>query len=164
MTDQEQDQDQAVAARQRWMRVLARTPAPELERVFEEAVGRILDQGGSAPGYEFLRRPETGLVMVRGRMDATGRRFNLGEMTMTRCAVQVNGLAGFGYVAGRRPRHAELAALFDGLLQDEKQRDGLLKAVVGPLETRARTRQERDVAKTAATKVEFFTMVRGDDE
>ncbi len=150
--------DGRTTARRHWMGVLSKAAAEDLA-LLEQAWNALFPR----PEVRTLRPPETGLVMVQARTGGRGRRFNLGEMTMTRCAVQVNGLAGFGYVAGRRPRHAELAALFDGLFQHEDQRDGLMNAVVGPLEARARTRQKRDVAKTAATKVEFFTMVRGED-
>ena len=42
------------------------------------------------PDYVALRAPETGLVMVRGRIGGTGAPFNVGEMTVTRCSVPVN--------------------------------------------------------------------------
>ena len=44
----------------------------------------------------------------------TGTRFNLGEMTLTRCAVSLeNGVVGIAYVQGRSLRHAEQAAVAD---------------------------------------------------
>ncbi len=151
-----QDGDGPVAARQRWMRVLARTPAPELERALRRC--------GGAPDYEFLRRPETGLVMVRGRMDAVGRRFNLGEMTMTRCAVRTaDGRTGFAFVAGREPRRAELAAVLDAVLQDEARAPALAERVVAPLEAARQRLRAQQRVETSATRVEFFTMVRGED-
>ena len=147
-----------VAARRRWMAVLARTPARQLE----QALAR--DLVGPLPGLHWLRPPETGLVMVRGRMDGVGRRFNLGEMTMTRCAVRTDdGHTGFAFVAGRDARQAELAALLDALLQDEARRAKLMETVVEPL-ARAQEEQRREARrKTRATKVDFFTMVRGED-
>ena len=66
-----------------------------------------------------MRGPETGLVMVRGRAGGSGSPFNLGEMTVTRCTVQLgSGTAGHAYIAGRDERQAELAAVADALLQD----------------------------------------------
>ncbi len=110
-----------------------------------------------------LRQPETGLVMARGRAGGTGQRFNLGEITVTRCAVQsAEGHVGYGYVAGRDKRRAELVASFDALLQAPVRRQELLQRVVEPL---ARTQAEAKTAqarKAAATRVEFFTMVRGE--
>ncbi len=67
------------SARQRWMSVLAKASPADLE-----ARWRSL---GEALSWACLRRPETGMVMVRGRAGGTGQRFNLGEMTVTRCAV-----------------------------------------------------------------------------
>lgn len=96
--------------------MLAKAKRTELE----DAVGTL----PAIPSYRFLRQPEAGLVMVRGRIGGTGGPFNLGEMTVTRCAVQLDGggAPGIGYVAGRDSRHAELAALLDALLQ---RRNGL---------------------------------------
>ena len=82
------------AARRRWMSLLAKAPAARL--------GALLDGLGELPRHRLLRRPETGLVMVRGRMGGTGGAFNLGEMTVTRCTVQLDsGTVGHGYVGGR---------------------------------------------------------------
>jgi alpha-D-ribose 1-methylphosphonate 5-triphosphate synthase subunit PhnG len=118
------------------------------------------------PAYRWLRRAETGLVMLRGRTGGTGQPFNLGEMTMTRAAVLLEGarpLTGFGYVAGRAPRHAELAALFDALLQDEARRPALMEELIGPLEESALNARAVRAAEVAPTRVDFTTMVRGDD-
>ena len=110
----------------------------------------------------FLRAPEIGLAMVQARMGGTGRPFNLGEMTITRCTVRTwQGRAGHAYVLGRCPRHAELAAVFDALLQDDSCRDTLLEVLIRPLQEQEEQRRHCLGLKTAATKVEFFTMVRG---
>lgn len=142
--------------RQGWMGVLAAAQAGDLESAWERVRPR--------PDYGFLRPPQTGLVMVRGRMGGDGRPFNLGEMTMTRCVVRLEGgPTGFGYVAGRDARKAELAAVFDALLQDPGLRDGLLETVVAPLADAREARRARARAEAAPTRVEFFTMVRGED-
>ena len=101
--------------------------------------------------------------MVQARMGGTGRPFNLGEMTITRCTVRTGqGRAGHAYVPGRRLRHAELAAVFDALLQDGSCRGTLLETLIRPLqEARGATSPHCLGLKTAATKVDFFTMVRG---
>jgi alpha-D-ribose 1-methylphosphonate 5-triphosphate synthase subunit PhnG len=116
------------------------------------------------PAYTCLRGPEVGLVMVRARAGGTGLRFNVGETTVTRCCVQIAGGAlGHAWVRGRQPRHAELAAALDAMLQDPAQQPGLERAVIEPLE-RAREECRRGIReRAAATRVEFFTMVRGDD-
>ena len=142
--------------RRDWMGVLAKARPAEIET----AVAALADR----PDYAFLRRPEIGMVMVRGRAGGTGERFNLGEMTVTRCAVQVaDGAVGYGYVAGRDTRHAELAALVDGLMQDDGRRDGVLAAVIEPLRAAQAERRQGAARKAAATRVDFFTMVRGEN-
>jgi alpha-D-ribose 1-methylphosphonate 5-triphosphate synthase subunit PhnG len=116
------------------------------------------------PRYTLLRRPEVGLVMVRGRAGGTGTRFNLGEMTVTRCTVQLeDGTLGHAWVGGRDERHAELAAALDALLQDPARTAALHAGVVEPLVRAQDDRRRAAAARAAASRVEFFTMVRGED-
>src|SRR5262249_2358538 len=120
------------------------------------------------PRYRTLRPSETGLVMVRGRIGGTGQPFNLGEMTMTRAAVQLVDATGavthtgFGHVAGCSAKQAELVALFDALLQDPDRHDELISGVVEVLAARQAAAKDAYAEKLAATKVDFFTMVRGE--
>jgi alpha-D-ribose 1-methylphosphonate 5-triphosphate synthase subunit PhnG len=139
--------------RRRWLAVLARAATDQLEACWADA-GEPLT---------LLRQPETGLVMARGRAGGTGQRFNLGEITVTRCAVQsAEGHIGHGYVAGRDRRKAELVASFDALLQAESRRAALLKQVVEPLAAAQAEARAATARKAAATRVEFFTLVRGE--
>ena len=146
----------ATAARQAWMGLLAKAAPADLESAWDALEPK--------PAWRWLRKPETGLVMVRGRAGGSGQAFNLGEMTVTRCVlVTEEGVTGHAHVAGRNARHAELAAAFDALLQDETRRADLDDSLLAPL-TRKRSEAERRRAEeAAATKVEFFTMVRGED-
>lgn len=136
------------------MSILAKARIEELEQAWAG-----LD---APPNYAMLRRPETGLVMVRGRAGGVGSQFNLGEMTVTRCAVRLqDGRVGHAYVAGRDGRRSELAAVFDALLQDAAARPTLERTVVGPLADGHARRKGEIEAKAAATRVDFFTMTRG---
>ncbi len=149
--------DPAQAARQRWMSVLVKAKLSELESAWEDLAEK--------PAYDWLRQPEVGMVMVRARTGGTGGRFNLGQMTVTRCALRLaSGEAGMGYIQGRSKRHAELAALFDALLQDAGRRAELEVRVIGPLEAAHAGRRAARSRKANATKVNFFTMVRGENE
>lgn len=141
--------------RQHWMNVCAKSGLGELEKAWE-----ALSQ---QPRYKFLRQPETGTILVRGRAGGTGQRFNLGEMTVTRCVVQLdNGVDGYSYVAGMDHRHAELAAVFDALLQAAKPRDELWAIIIEPLEAKLAQLEHAESSETASTRVEFLTMVRGE--
>ena len=144
-----------IALRQRWMRALALAPVDRLEAAWAALP--------NPPTWSHLRRPEIGMTMVRGRAGGVGQRFNLGEMTMARCAVRLaDGRVGFGHVAGRDRRHAELAALFDALLQDPATQAGLIARVIAPIEAAIEAGRQDTREKAAATKVQFFTMVRGE--
>ncbi|MBL0714859.1 MAG: phosphonate C-P lyase system protein PhnG [Desulfosarcina sp.] len=144
-----------VKDRQRWMAVLAKTPVRRLEKEWLRMELK--------PEYDFLRRPETGAVMVQGRVGGTGQGFNLGEMTVTRCTVKSGeGSTGSAYVMGRSHRHAELAALFDSLLQVKGRHVELMEQVISPLAAELKAVKDMHSRKAAATKVDFFTMVRGE--
>ena len=150
------------AARRAWMAVLAKAGADEIQSLWEAVEPK--------PEYTFLRRPEPGLMMVQARAGGTGSRFNAGEMTVTRCAVHCpvgdgpRGVTGFAWIAGRNRRHAELAAVFDALLQMPERRTAIDGAVIAPLRAAQAARRADSARKAAATRVDFFTMVRGEDE
>src|SRR5262249_27118219 len=113
--------------RRRWMSLLALAPTEGLEAGWRQLA--------EPPPYRVVRGPEVGLVMVRGRAGGTGSRFNLGEMTVTRCTVEVeDGAVGHGYVGGRDRRHAELAAVFDAMLQDDSWRPAVEEQVIARVE------------------------------
>jgi alpha-D-ribose 1-methylphosphonate 5-triphosphate synthase subunit PhnG len=85
-------------------------------------------------------------------------------MTVARCTVELpSGAIGHAYVGGRSLRHAELAAVFDALLQDPASRPALELRLVGPIEAAQRDRRIAAQARSAPTRVEFFTLVRGED-
>lgn len=114
---------------------------------------------------ELIREPETGLIMLRGRMGGTGSAFNVGEATVTRCAVKThNGIEGHSYVMGRNLQHARLAAICDALLQDEKMAEKIGRLVLQPLQKILIERRNIASRKAEATKVDFFTLVRGEND
>ncbi|MFY0620692.1 MAG: phosphonate C-P lyase system protein PhnG [Pelagimonas sp.] len=142
-------------ARKDWMSLLAKAPAGVLAELWQGME--------DAPEFTHLRAPEIGAAMVRGRMGGTGAPFNLGEMTVTRCSLQLGcGTVGHGYVQGRDKAHAERAALVDALMQTEAatQTDMTL---LQPLRAKMASARTARAAKAAATKVDFFTMARGED-
>jgi alpha-D-ribose 1-methylphosphonate 5-triphosphate synthase subunit PhnG len=136
------------------MSLLASAKPARLEALFPRA---------RFPQFVYLRKPETGLVMLRGRVGGTGSPFNMGETTVTRCAIRLaNGTVGHGYVMGRSHGHALGAAICDALLQSPD--NDLAETVLAPL-AQERAERERELAlKNAAAKVDFFTLVRGEDE
>jgi len=146
--------DALLARRQQWMKVLAGAGSRLTE--YSDDLRRT--------EHRFIRPAEVGMVMVRGRTGACGTPFNLGEMTVTRCVVQlVDGRHGHGYVAGRSTLHAELAALADAHLQGDRH-GHWMTSLIEPLQREQEARRAAKEAASAATKVEFVTMVRGEDE
>lgn len=137
--------------RRRWLGVLAKARVEEVEAAFAALA--------EPPGWRRLRAPESGLALVRGRISGDGAPFNFGEMTMTRCAVTLDGggSPGFCWVAGRSTRHAELAAVFDGLLQ---RGDAEAAAQIEALAAAQAARRRVTIGAAAPTRVEFFTMTR----
>ncbi|MDD2926854.1 phosphonate C-P lyase system protein PhnG [Rhodoferax sp.] len=142
-------------ARPAWLAVLARATLTELENMHLTV--------GELPELQRVRPAEIGMVMLRGRVGGTGNPFNLGEASVVRCAVRLGqGPLGVAYALGRDKRRAELAALFDALLQDPQHHDTLQRELIAPLaRLQARARAQRQHA-VAGSKVEFFTFVRGE--
>ncbi|HEY9096015.1 MAG TPA: phosphonate C-P lyase system protein PhnG [Hydrogenophaga sp.] len=141
--------------RPEWMALLARAPTPLLEAALAKH---------PAGPRQWLRRPETGLYMVQGRAGGTGERFNLGEMTVTRCALRAaaheGAPVGVAYVRGRSHRQAELAALADALLQDPQSHAALDRDLLTPLRQHLAQAQADRLVRAQSTKVDFFTVAR----
>ncbi len=137
-----------------WMGVLARAPVPRLAALFPEI-----------PAHSLLRAPEVGAIMVRGRIGGVGQPFNLGEMTITRCTLSLAtaGAVGHAWVQGRDRSHALRAAAVDALMQTD-QATAIEAAVLAPLAAEEAARKSLRASKAAATKVEFFTLQRGEDQ
>src|ERR1700681_417144 len=117
----------------------------------------------AVPVYENLREPENGLVMVRGRIGGDGAPFNLGEATVSRAAVRLaTGEVGFGYTLGRDRQKARMIALCDALVQSNDFADVVEANVLVPLRAATISERSRKSAETAATRVDFYTLVRGE--
>lgn len=139
--------------RRAWLSILAKAPTKDVLAAWDSLAAR--------PAYSVLRAPEIGMVLVRGRMGGSGDAFNLGEMTVTRAAVRLeSGVTGVGYVSGRDRRHAEIAAVIDAMMQSQDLRPTVEGAVIARLSRGQQERRDTAARKAAATKVDFFTMVR----
>jgi alpha-D-ribose 1-methylphosphonate 5-triphosphate synthase subunit PhnG len=146
--------------RQQWLRTLACSTEGELSTALADSEVASAVAASVVVASVELRKPEVGLVMVTGRVGGSGEPFGLGEMTITRCVVQVGDAMGVGYVRGRAPQHAQNIALADAMLQGDLH-DEILARVVEPLAQRQVERAALRAADVAGTQVQFLTMVRG---
>lgn len=150
------DEAEAVKGRRTALRVLAAARLDELTAA--------LDALPDLPAFETVRPPESGLVMARGRIGGGGAPFNLGEVTVTRAAVRIaSGEVGFGHVLGRDTERALLVAKLDALWQNRRYRAAIEASVIAPASRRIAAEDAETRRKTAATRVNFFTLVRGED-
>src|ERR1700731_3810771 len=148
------DQGGKQARRKAAMTVLADADAAQIARHLDAM---------ALPPYENLREPENGLVMVRGRIGGDGAPFNLGEATVSRAAVRLaTGEVGFGYTLGRDRQKARMIALCDALVQSNEFADAVETEVLAPLRAALTSMQNQKAAETAATRVDFYTLVRGE--
>lgn len=157
MTPESDALDPVTAARSDWMGVLARSNPKSLA---ERMAGL-----GAAPAFDWLRKPEFGAVMTRGRAGGTGRMFSLGEMTVTRCALRLRDrpeIIGHAYVQGRAAAKAEQAAVADAMLQTPDLAEAVMAEVVEPLRAEEAARHLKLRRKAGSSKVDFFTMVRAE--
>lgn len=139
-----------------WMSALAKASPPDVAGIYQDMK--------NISSYEFLRRPEIGLVMTRARIGGDGAPFNLGETTVTRCSVRLeSSVIGHAYIRGRNPAQAEHAAYLDGLMQNPDSR-ALVEPRIKWLLRLSREAEDARMQKIDATRVDFFTVVRGEDE
>ncbi|MDE8602158.1 phosphonate C-P lyase system protein PhnG [Marinomonas sp. RSW2] len=142
--------------RQHWMSVMAKSNSDSLIKLSNV----YMDQ----QDFENIRPAEVGLTQIRGRMGGTGSQFNVGDMTITRCVVQsAKGHYGHSYIAGRDKNHALRAAQLDAMLQDPTHQHSLMENIIQPLAHTLATQQAQKANNVAQTKVNFFTLVRGED-
>ncbi|MBA90591.1 MAG: phosphonate C-P lyase system protein PhnG [Phyllobacteriaceae bacterium] len=143
-------------ARRARMGLLARSSARQLVELWVKL--------GEEPEHSLLRGPETGSITLRGRMGGGGAPFNLGEATVTRAAVGLaDGTVGHAMVLGRDLEKARIAALVDALCQDERELERIEGGLLTPLRVAEADCERVRREQTAATKVDFFTVVRGED-
>lgn len=149
--------DPVLARRRSVMAILAQAQTQDIVQGLAQAAADV----------EFTepRPAEIGLVMLRGRIGGGGAPFNIGEATVTRAAVRLaSGETGFGYVLGRDHEKARLVALCDALWQIDARRQPIEEHVLAPLRQRQQEQRAMARAQTAATRVDFFTLVRGEDQ
>lgn len=148
----------AIAQRKEWLSVLSRASEQEL------LVG--FDRLGGIPEAHDVKPAVVGSVMIEARAGGSGQRFNAIEATVTRCVVQVDQRLGVSYALGRDTSRARLSAIADALLQgvqnDKAAFEAMKSVLVAPVAYRIESKRREKSRKAAATKVEFFTMVRGE--
>ncbi|HHY3012330.1 phosphonate C-P lyase system protein PhnG [Enterobacter ludwigii] len=144
------------STRQRWMGVLAHSrPAALSDRM--QALNMT-------PEYDLIRAPEIGLVQIQARMGGTGERFFAGDATLTRAVIRLNsGTLGYSYVLGRDKPHAERCAVIDALLQEQPHFQTLMETLIAPLEADRAALIAARQAQINTSRVDFFTLVRGDN-
>lgn len=142
--------------RKRTCDLLARAALSELERFWSGLERK--------PEIEVLRGPETGLVMVRGRIGGGGALFNLGEVTVSRASVRLDcGAVGHAQALGTDKRKAKLAAAIEALWQRPDMQTVIEESLLSAIEQRLAAEDRERSEETSATRVDFFTMVRGED-
>src|SRR5690606_31638857 len=126
------------------MRLMAQLSAASLSAIWESA-------GISAEATD-LRRPETGLVTLRGRIGGDGQPFNLGEATVTRAAIRLcNGEVGHSYVLGRDMEKARLCAIIDAAWKNPGTRSAVRDAVIARIRWQVEQADKTTRAEVAAT-------------
>jgi alpha-D-ribose 1-methylphosphonate 5-triphosphate synthase subunit PhnG len=145
-----------IEKRKSWMSLLATSSQSDLLNLWEQKKIKV--------NYVWLRTPEIGSIMAQGRMGVTGDKFNIGEVTITRCSLKLNcGTIGHSYVQGRSKKKAEISALCDALMQTKMSKE-INKNIIIPLEKIKKNNKDKILSKAEATKVDFFTLVRGESD
>ncbi|WP_188410439.1 phosphonate C-P lyase system protein PhnG [Agaricicola taiwanensis] len=149
--------EQQTADRRRALEAMAAMPAARLA----ERYARLAEV---APASLPVRGPEIGAVMVRGRAGGGGAAFNLGEASVTRATVKLaGGEIGHAVVLGRDGEKARMVAHLDALRQLPEWVQRIDDEIVIPARQLQNDAECRLAEETEATRVNFFTLVRGED-
>ena len=147
---------QAEQGRKTLLSVLAKSKLNDIKTYWQDTLEN--------QSYQTIRPPQTGMVMAVARAGSSGEPFNLGEVSVTRCAIRLDsGETGVGYVTGSNKDHALHIAVIDALAQVKDQQQPLQCEVIKPLQEKLQRLKMQQQEKADATKVDFFTMVRGED-
>lgn len=147
---------ESLTQRQQWLAVLAHSSASALAEHWQAL--------HLAPRFSLIRPAEIGLTRLMARMGASGKRFVMGDATVTRAVVRLeDGTLGYSYVLGRDKAHAERCALIDALLQQPQTHALLTEKVITPLAALREEQRQLRAREIASSKVDFFTLVRGDN-
>ncbi|RVK89399.1 phosphonate C-P lyase system protein PhnG [Sinorhizobium meliloti] len=139
--------------RDTWLSVLA-TASPTLLSNCWEALP-------VKPDFTWIREPQFETVMLRARADGEGGCFNLGEMTVTRCSVQLEDrTVGIGCIGGRDKRHAAIAAVVDAMMLDGSWLESARNIVLSAQEA-DRISQSEVATKVRETEVSFSMSIAG---
>lgn len=143
--------------RKRALDILAATPADMLFTSYAQ-LEHALPQSVAVCG------PEIGAVMVRGRAGGGGAPFNLGEASVTRATIKLEtGQIGHSVILGRDKRKAHIVAHLDALRQLPDWAERIDDAFVRPALDLMDELKLRRAEETEATRVDFFTVARGED-
>ena len=74
----------------------------------------------------------------------------------------IENLRAFGYTLGRDRHKAKLIALCDAMVQSDEFAAAVEAKVVAPLRAAVIEKRNRKSAEAAATRVDFYTLVRGE--
>ena len=142
--------------RQHWFSVLARSHA---DLVLERSEPWIVPDD-----FRVVKPPEVGMLQVQGRTGGKGQAFNIGDITITRCTVcGPDNFYGHAVLSGRRKDYALRVAQLDALLQHPAYHTDCMHNIIMPMHNRWQEAQAQKQARVAQTRVDFFTLVRGED-
>lgn len=149
--------DVTMLQRKHALDVLAATPASVLIQHYETIEPEL-------PAALAVRGPEIGAVMIRGKVGGGGAAFNLGEASVTRATVRLaSGEIGHSVILGRDQRKARIVAHLDALRQTPDWVARIDEEFVRPALDLLNAEKLRRAEETEATRVDFFTVARGED-
>ena len=100
----------------------------------------------------------TALVMMGVKDSVQAVPFYLGEVLITKCAVAVNEITGYGFVMGEDPERAYCLAVLEATLQGEHPKTKMIKEFITGQAQLFQNEKIRDYAAITQTRVRFDSM------
>lgn len=118
----------------------------------------LCEQIESNYSINILEEANNGLVMLKMRENSKRSLFYLGEVLVTECKVEINGVIGMGIIAGMQEQKAYQLAVIDAAynagLTETAAWESILLSELAQLEQC----KEQETARILQTKVNFETM------
>ncbi|MDP2210549.1 MAG: phosphonate C-P lyase system protein PhnG [Candidatus Aquicultor sp.] len=133
-----------------------------LSRVLAEGDGDFLQEVAEKvldiAEVKVIKQPATGLVMMRARDSVEGIIFNVGEVLVTECEVELDGARGWGYMLGDEPAKALAVAVIDAAINaGHRFKDEMLR-LLGEQREELERKRRVEFAMMDRTRVKFETM------
>lgn len=123
-----------------------------------ELISQLAKEVEETNSIHIERSPTTGLVMMKTRDTVSKQPFYMGEVLVTECVVEVDGMYGIGVIMGEEPTRALQMAIIDAAFNAKLSTIHTWMPLLEEEEQKIMSRHEKELAMVSSSRVNFDTM------